>query len=430
MSIIDNLIKNTIDIYYDRSYDMKDAISDWMSDNYDGSIDETAAGVNVTPARSLTLSTVYACVKILSETIASLPLAVYKDLSPRGREKAGSHFLYKLLHDRPNPYMTSFQWRALTITHQCLWGAGISQIEFNQQGYPVALWPLPPWRVEPIRNEKGEIYYKVYLDNNRSEVRYLTHLEVVVFPAMSTSSFEWMSPIKVQRETLGEAMAVKEFGAKTFGQGTNPAGIVTYQGKIAENSEKSLEEKLQKYKGLGAAHRLMLLPTGMDFKRVGLPPEDAQFLETRSFSVAEISRIFNVPLFMLNDHEKQTSWGTGIEEQKNGFVTFSLTPHLVKIEQELKFKLFEGIADEYYPEFNLQGLLRGKLADRVESYSKLFAMGSMSPNDIRDKENMNPIEGGDKYYVPLNISEIGAPVEDKIKPAKKEKENDEDNTDT
>ncbi len=424
MSIIDKMISNTVDVLFQRSYSMKDAISDWLSDNYDGGIDATASGVNVTPARSLSLSAVYACVKILSETIASLPLMVYKDMSPRGREKAGFHFLYKLLHDRPNPYMTSFQWRALMITHLCLWGAGISEIEFDGQGFPVALWPLPPWRVDPMRSSNGEIFYKVYLDNGKNEVKYLTHTQVVVFPAMSTSSFEWMSPIKVQRETLGDAMAVKEFGARTFGQGTNPAGIITYQGRLDTVAEKSLEEKMQKYSGLGASHRLMLLANGMDFKRIGLPPEDAQYLGTRSFSIEEISRIYNIPLFMLGHHEKQTSWGSGIEEQKDGFVTFTLTSHLVRIEQELKFKLFEGIAEGYYAEFNLQGLLRGKLADRVEAYAKLFAMSAISANEIRDKENMNPIENGDKYYIPLNINEVGAPVDNKKKNAKDTQEND------
>ena len=411
MSIIDKLVHNTIDIFTDRSYNMKDAISDWLSDNYDGSLIETSAGVNVTAARSLALSSVYACVKILSETIASLPLPVYKNMSPRGREKAYNHFLYKILHDRPNPYMTSFQWRRLMITHMCLWGAGISEIEFNKQGFPVALWPLPPWKVEPLRDNLGNIFYKVHLDNSNQEYKYLRHDQVVVYSAFSTSSFEWMSPIKVQRETVGGAIAVKVFGDRTFGQGTNPAGILTYQGRLAEGAEKSLEEKMSKYSGLSKTHRIMMLPNSMEFKRIGLPPEDAQYLETRSFSIAEIARIYNMPLHMLHEHSKQTSFGTGVEEMKNGFVTFTLTPLLVNMEQELKFKLFEGIAEGYYAEHNLQGLLRGKLSDRVEAYGKLFNMGAISANEIRDKENMNPQEDGDKYYIPLNMQEVGAPPE-------------------
>jgi HK97 family phage portal protein len=408
-----------------RSLTFTDAIQKWLSDSYDDLPTGTSSGVNVTPANSISLSTVYACVKILSETIASLPLPVYKDLSPKGREQAKSHFLYKILHDQPNPYQTSFAWRALTITHLCLWGAGISEIEFDKNGYPVALWPLPPWRVEPKRDGSGNIFYKVRLDGSGQDFKYLRYDQVLVFPALSTSSFEWMSPIRVQRETIGAAMAVKEFGAKTFGQGTNPAAIVTYQGRMNETSEKSLEDKMQKYSGLGESHRLMLLGNGMEFKRIGLPPEDAQFLETQKFSVSEISRIFNVPLFMLNEHEKQTSWGSGIEEQKNGFVTFSLTPVLVKMEQEMKVKLVFGIADDYYPEFNLQGLLRGNLKDRVAAYKDLWMLGSMSANEIRDKENMNPIENGDKYYIPMNISEVGKIAQ---KPANNgnEDKNDED----
>jgi len=413
MSIIDDLVSNTFALFSKR-YTMQEAISNFLSDSDDSMQQDLSSGVNVTPANSLSLSAVYACVKILSETIASLPLPVYKDLAPRGREKARSHYLYKLLYARPNPYQTSFAWRSLMITHMCLWGAGISEIEFDKQGLPVALWPIPPWRVEPLRASDGSIFYKVYLDNTLTKVKYLTYQQVVVFPAVSTSSFEWMSPIRVQRETLGAALAVKQFGAMTFGQGTNPSAIVTYQGRLAEGAEKSLEEKLDKYKGLGRSHRLMLLANGMEFKRIGLPPEDAQFLLTKSHDISEVARIYNMPLFLLQDHDKQTSWGTGIEEQKNGFVTFSLTPRLVQIEQELQIKLFDGIADGYYAEFNLEGLLRGKLKDRTESYKALWFMGAMSPNEIRDKENMNPIEDGDKYYIPLNTKEVDAPDPDAI----------------
>jgi len=235
-----------------------------------------------------------------------------------------------------------------------------------------------------------------------------------------------MSPVKVQRETIGMAMAVKEFGAKTFGQGTNPAAIVTYQGRMKEGAEQSLEDKMKKYVGLGKSHRLMLLENGMEFKRVGLPPEDAQFLETQRFSVSEIARIYNIPLYMLHELEKQTSFGTGVEEQKNGFVTFSLTPHLVQDEQEFKDKLFSDIAPGYFPEYNLNALLRGKLADRVLAYGKLFAMGSISANEIREKENMNPVKDGDKYYVPLNISEVDKLNDNQVI---SEDDNDNDNDD-
>lgn len=360
---------------------------------------DTAAGAPVTIANSMQLSTVYACVRLLAWTIGSLPLITYKRLG-RGKKRANNHPLYRLLHSKPNSFQTSFQWCSLMSTHQNLWGAGISEIQFDSEGQPIALWPIPPWRVTPKRSNGGDYFYAVDLDNG--EKRNLIPEQVVVFPALSTSAFEWLSPISVHRETIGSAMAVKEFGARQFGQGTNPAGIVEYNGRLGESAEQSLTERLKKYSGLGRSHRVMLLDSGMKFTRVGLPLEDSQYLETRQFDGAEIARIFNVPLFLLHLHEKQTSWGTGIEEQKDAFVTFSLTPGLTQWEQELTTKLFYD--NEYFPEFLLEGLLRGKQLDRVNAYKQLWYMGALSANDIREKENMNPVDGGDNYYVPLNMT--------------------------
>lgn len=362
----------------------------------------TTSGVDVTVQGSLQLTAVYSCVRIIAWTLASLPLPVYERTGPRSKERKPDDPLYKLLHDSPNRYQTSFQWRSITATHQNLWGAGISEIEFDRAGNPVALWPLPPWKVTPMRSREGEPFYRVSLDGGGT--RDLLSFQVLIVTTLSTSSHEWLSPISLHRETIGAAKAVNEFGAKMFGQGLNPAGIVEYPGKISENSEKSMREKLGQYSGLGQAHRVMLLDQGMKFERVGLPPEDAQYLETRRFDVSEIARIFNVPLFMLQDHEKQTSWGSGIEEQKDGFVTFTLRPYVVQWEQEINKKLF--FSGSRFAEFVLEGLLRGKISDRVEAYKKLWELGSLSPNDIRELENWNPIEGGDTYFVPLNFRGI------------------------
>jgi len=147
--ILDNLISNAIKSY--RSMTMSDVISDWMSGKSEELPSETSSGAHVSPATALTLSTIYACVKILADTSASLPLQVYKQIQPKGKELAREHYLYKLLHDKPNPFQTSFKWRHLMMTHKCLWGAGISEIEWDKNGYPIALWPIPPWRVKPLR---------------------------------------------------------------------------------------------------------------------------------------------------------------------------------------------------------------------------------------------------------------------------------------
>lgn len=383
-----------------RQLNFNEIVSNWLSgeDTYPT---ETASGASVTASSALTLTAVYSCVRLISWTLASLPLPVYENMVPRGKRRVPKNPIYKLLHDEPNPEQTSFQWRALMSVHQNLWGAGISEIEFNALGDPIALWPIPPWRVEPIKVEETGLFYKVSMSTGPA--KYLLPSQVVVFPALSTSSYKWMSPISTHRETIGSAMAVNAFGAKTFGQGTNPAGVITHPDKLDETAQTSLRKEMDGYKGLGNSHRLMLLEDGMKFERVGLPPEDAQYLETRRFDISEIARIYNVPLYMLNDHEKQTSWGTGIEEQKDGFVTFTMRPYFVQWEQEINRRLV--IDENLFAEFLIAGLLRGKLSDRYEAYTKGRSWGWLSANDVRDLENMNPLPDdiGEVYLTPLNM---------------------------
>jgi HK97 family phage portal protein len=387
---------------------MAEAIKKFLSgeDDYPTA---TAAGTSVSETSALSLTAVYSCVRLLAWTTAMLPLQVFKNLTPRGKSPAREHPVYDLLHDAPNPEQTSFKWRELMSVHMNLWGAGISEIEFDGAGNPIALWPIPPWRVEPKRLASGAIVYDINLDAGGT--RTLSSYQVIVFSAMSTSSYQWMSPIAVHRETLGASMAVKEFGAKTFGQGTNPAGVVYHPGKLSETSEKSLKESFAGYAGLGNAHRLMLLQEGMKWERIGLPPEDAQYLETRRYDISEAARIWNIPLFMLQDHEKQTSWGTGIEEQKDGFVTFTMLPILIQEEQELKKKLI--FDKEYFVKFNVNSLMRGKILDRFNAHKIGRDGGWLSANDIREIEDQNPLPGeeGDIYLVPLNFQNAKFAVE-------------------
>lgn len=361
----------------------------------------TSSGVHVNQDSAMSLTAVYSCVRIIAWALASLPLHTYKE-AERGKEKAKDFYLYKILHDTPNPEMTSFRWRELTYSHLNLWGAGISEIEFDQFGLPVYLWPIPPWRVEPVRvRETKELVYRVRLEDNSYKI--LRKWQVVVFPALSTSLDNWMSPIGVHRETVGSAIAVKQFGAKTFGQGTNPAGIITHPGKFKETSEQSLRDKFAGYTGLGNSHRLMLLEDGVKFDRIGLPPEDAQYLQTRQFDISEFARIYNIPLHLLQSHEKSTSWGSGLEELNGALVTYTLTPYIVMSEQEIKKKLI--FDDTHYAKFQTAGLLRGNIKDRYESYNIARNNGILSANEWREMEDMNRLEGeeGDIYLIPLNM---------------------------
>lgn len=380
----------------------------------------TKAGTSVNELTAMALTSVYACVKIIAWTLASLPLPVYQNLSPRGKQRASGNPIYKLIHDEPNPEQTSFEWRALMSTFQNLWGAGVSEIEYNAAGKPVALWPIPPWCVEPLRIiETQQLLYRITLYGRQKILR---PENTLVFPALSTSRDYWLSPIAQHRETIGAALAVKEFGARTFGQGTNPAGILSGLKFPKEVSEDSLHSKFtDKYAGLGNAHRLMLLEDGVKFDRIGLPPQDAQYLETRKFDIAEIARIYNVPLHLLQEVSSSTSWGSGLEELNIGFVTFTLRPYLVQWEQEINRRLLND-STEYFAEFLIEGLLRGKQLERFQAYAIARQWGWACPNDIREIENQNPLPGaqGDIYLVPMNMVDAKQAGQ-KPKPIKKSK---------
>ncbi len=364
---------------------------------------KTKSGASVSEQSSLAVTAVWASIKILANTMATLPLITYKRLEKRGKERAFDHYLYDLLKLRPNSLQSSYEFRHLLSVHQNLWGAGLAEIQFKK-GKPVALWPIPPWLVKVKINEKSKrLYYEIEVEGKK---RTLPSYQVLCFASMSTSAFEWLSPIAIHRETIGLSMAMTEFGALTFGQGTNPSGILTHPGRLKEMSEKDIRAKFKDaYEGLSRAHRLMLLEEGMKFERVGLPPEDAQYLESRKFSVQDIARIYNVPLYLLQDHEKSTSWGTGIEEMNIGFMRFTIQPMLVQWEQEFQIKLFnEG--EPYFPEFLIEGMLRGTQSTRYAAYAIARQWGWMSADDVRVIENMNPLpdKQGEMYLVPMNMT--------------------------
>lgn len=402
MGFLANAIREKRSDFFE-SASMKNA-PDWFIKLVGGA--STKSGVSVNERKALGLTAVWSCIKIIAWTTASLPLHTYKKLNPTGKNRATDLFIYNMLHDAPNTEQTSFEWRSMTSAHQNLWGAGISEIEFDANGYPIALWPIPPWCVVPMRTAKKELVYQITVDGT---VRYLRPEQVVVFQSLTTSRDYWLSPIGVHRETIGSAMAVREFGALSFGQGTNPAGILTgHWGN--EESDESFKKKIKEgYEGLRNSHRLMLLEEGMKFEKIGLPPEDVQYLETRNFDISEIARIYNVPLHLLQNHEKSTSWGTGIEEMNIGFVTFTLLPYLVQWEQELNKKLIYSY--NYFVKFSVDGLLRGKMSERFAAYAIGRQWGWYSPNDICEMEDRNPLPGDPKdpayqgsiYLVPMNM---------------------------
>jgi HK97 family phage portal protein len=374
----------------------------WFLEMTQGGLTNSGQAVNQNTA--LTLSTVYSCVNIISDTMAMMPLVVNKRLNPKGKERFPNSPVYKILHDDPNPEQTSFQWRKLMYVHYLLWGVGISKIEFIKgSGTPKYLWPISPWQIKTKRTIKNSLYYEWSHDGITEP---LQPWEVIIITTLQHGD-KFLSPIALHRETIGAAMAVNDYGAKTFGSGINPAGILSGVTISDEDSEESIKQKFSDcYAGMNSNKNLMILSDQVKFERIGLPPEDAQYLETKKNNVSEISRIFNVPLFMLNEHEKQTSWGSGIEEQKNGFVTFNILPKCIQAEQEFNKKLLKD--DSLFTEFKTAGLLRGTLPSRMEAYRKGVAMGLYSPDDLRELENMNPLPDGqgNQYIIPMNMQSL------------------------
>ncbi len=373
----------------------------WLIDMFSG---PSKSGISVTEETAMAYSAVYACVRILSETVASLPLDVYERLE-RGKRKARNHYLYYLLHNKPNEVMTSFTWREVMMAHLALWGNHYSEINIDNSGKITSLWPLHPGRVQPVLKNR-KLYY-IYYDEYGNRIVYAPE-EILHIPGLGFDGLVGKSVIRMAREAIGLGLAAEEFGARFFSNGAHPGGIVEYPEGLSDEARERLKRSLvEKYSGLGKSHNIMVFEQGLKYHQVGIPPDDAQFLETRQFQVREIARIFRVPLHMLADMEKGASYSS-IEQQAIDFVVHTIRPWLVRIEQVLNDKLISSKNKKnYFIEFNVEGLLRGDSQARAEYYNRMFQVGAMSPNDILEKENMNPMgPEGDRKYVPLNMIPI------------------------
>ncbi|MBI9042916.1 MAG: phage portal protein [Anaerolineaceae bacterium] len=363
----------------------------------------SATGLTVTPERALQITAVYAAVRILAEGLASLPLPVYKRLPNGGKERDGEHSLYKVLHDQANEAMTAFQFKETMMGHLCLWGNAYAEIQFDGGGHVRGLWPLRPDETE-IRWVNGKLFYVTTLPKKFGHKRIaLSSERVFHLRGLSMDGIQGMSPIKMERNALGLAAATEEYGSRFFGNGAKPGGVLEHPQHLSDEAHNRVKGSWEEmHQGLENSHRVAILEEGMQYKQVGIPPEDAQFLETRKFQVSEIARIFRVPPHMLADLERATF--SNIEQQSQDFLIFTLQPWLVRWEQELKKDLFtQAERKTHFAEFLVAGLLRGDTLARYQSYAVARQNGWLSANDVRKLENMNPVKGGDVYLVPLNM---------------------------
>jgi len=382
----------------------------WLSTGGGASV--TKSGVSVSEETALRVTTVYACVRLIAGSVASLPLHVYRRLD-RGKEIAREHWLYGLLHDEPNEEMTAYQWRESMMVAALLWGNSYTYIEFDGAGRVRALWPLTPDRVSARRNERTrEVEYVVTSSSGASQV--VPSWNMLHVPGLGFDGLVGRSVIGFHREVLGLAMAAEEYGTRLFGQGLLQRVALKHPGKLTPDAKERIERSFEEKSGLASSHRPLILQEGMDLSTFSISPEDAQFLETRRFQVAEICRIFGVPPHMVGDVERSTSWGAGIEAQGIGFVVYVLRPWLIRIEQAMNRMLFSAIDQRrgLFVEHAVDGLLRGDYQTRTEGYSKAISAGWMTRNEVRALENLNPLDGLDEPLRPANLLSGEAQPED------------------
>lgn len=372
----------------------------------------TSSGKSVNERTAMQTTAVYACVRILSEAIAGLPLHVYRYRSDGGKEKIPSHPLYYLLHNEPNPEMTSFVFRETLMGHLLIWGNAYAQILRNGRGQAVALYPLLPSKVEVSRSASGALVYTYYRDADESGINpkggYITLRsdEILHIPGLGFDGLIGYSPIAMAKNAIGMSLATEEYGASFFANGANPGGVLEHPG-VVKDPDRLRESWHAQFSGANA-HKVAVLEEGLKFHQMSIPPEQAQFLETRKFQINEIARIFRVPPHMVGDLEKSSF--SNIEQQSLEFVKYTLDPWVVRWEQALQQSLLmPSEKSSLFIKFNLDGLLRGDYQSRMTGYATGRQNGWLSANDIRELENMNRIsveEGGDLYLINGNMTKL------------------------
>ena len=369
----------------------------------------STSGKAVTERSAMQMTAVYSCVRILAEAVAGLPLNLYRYTEDGGKEKAIDHPLYLLLHDEPNPEMSSFVFRETLMTHLLLWGNAYAQVIRNGKGEVVALYPLMPNKMTVDRDERGQLYYSYQRSNDEAPTMKgntvtLRPSDVLHIPGLGFDGLVGYSPIAMAKNAIGMAIACEEYGAKFFANGAAPGGVLEHPGTI-KDPQRVRESWQSTFGGSGNANKIAVLEEGMKYTPIGISPEQAQFLETRKFQINEIARIFRVPPHMVGDLEKSSF--SNIEQQSLEFVKYTLDPWVTRWEQSIQRSLLtQEEKAAYFVKFNLEGLLRGDYQSRMQGYAIGRQNGWMSANDIRELENLDRIpaeEGGDLYLINGNM---------------------------
>lgn len=383
----------------------------WLLDLYGRY--KTASGVEVTESKAVGLTSVYACIKIISEGVSSLPLILYERIGEREKRRAVNHNLYGILHDSPNPEMTSMEFREAQNYHLALRGNSYAMVERDQIFRIKNLWPVLPDRVRVYRGKDKELYYEISGPDGghvTMPADYMLHLRT-----MSKDGLVGMDPLEIMREALGSGVAMQEYRARFFANDATASGVLEHPGALGDEAYERIQKSWEKmHRGIENAHKIGILEEGMKFKETSIDPEKAQMADSWRLSIADASRIWNIPIHMLAEIERGASYAS-VEQFNLGFVVHTLRPWLVRWEQGISKKLLQG-EKNLFAEHLVDGLLRGDIKTRYEAYRIGHEQGWLCPNDIRAMENMNPLpegQGGDTYLKPLNFEPAGNSPKDK-----------------
>ena len=397
----------------DRRTDLLTSDRGWQSFSGGELPTGTSSGVKVDEGSALSFSAVWAAVTTLASLFASLPFHTYRRLPDDGREIDRAHSVYDLLRLRPNPFMSSFVWREALEGHKLLWGNAYSEIVYDTSGTIRELWPIIPERVRIEAEGAGYIYIVTNPDNEEVRIPVWKMLHV---PGFSADGILGSSPVRVNRDTIGGALASEQYSGGFFAHGVNPTGILTWPGLQDKDEEKRKAGKRlfeESHGGLSRAHRVLMMSEAGDWKQISTDPEKSQLLETRQFGVNQMSRVFPIPGFLLGDNEAM-KW-RNVEQMTLVFQKFSLAPTVTRYEQEFNYKLFPGGERQtHFAELDMDGLLRADVETRTAGYHSGFQVGLWTINEMLKREGRNGIgPPGDVRFVPMNLT----PVEQAIEPA-------------
>ena len=361
----------------------------------------TESGLILTDERAMSITAVWSCVRLLAETVASLPLSVY-ERTPDGRKEVGEHYLRTLLREAPNDLMTPLEFREAMTMQLALWGNAYAKIDRDSSKKPFAITPLRADRMTPTR-EAGTVTYHYQVDKGE---HVFAKDSILHLKGFGTEGIIGLSPLAYARHTLGISASADKYAGASFAKGGRPRGVMTTDRILTSDQRLALKNI---YEGIGdqESDGTWVLEAGIDYKAIDIPPDDMQMLESRAFQLSEVARIFRVPSFLINDSEKSTSWGTGLEQTNLAFLTYTLRPYLTRWESTISNSLLSRTdRRKYFVEHNVEGLLRADSAARASFYSQMVQNGLYTRNEVRRKENMKPVEGGDDLTIQVNLTPV------------------------